>query len=127
MPPSDPTTPPVPTEAAQAAHDALMARLVEACYIQAITLAKVADVPPRHIPRLLICAATHGIDKSIALFQRRQELDAAGVPFRPEDRAALHVRILEDLTELEQALVEAGEAIDAIKTSFVVTPSTLIS
>lgn len=124
-----PDTPDPPVETpAQAAQMALMVDLVEACYYQAVTLAKVARMPPQYIPRTLICAAVHGIEQSIALYRRRDDLDVRGAaPFQPEQRAALHARIAEDMTELADALVEAGDSLDTVRESFAVPASTLIS
>jgi len=115
-------------EMAEALHNELMARLVEAMYIQAITLLKVTNLPPRHIPRLLFCAATHGIEKSMSNYARREELAAAGTaPFPRQERAGHHTRILEDIAELEAVLTEGGESLKQIRAAFTVPTSTLIS
>ena len=109
-------------------HDQLMARLVEAMYIQAVTLAKVTNIPARHLPRLLFCAATHGIEKTMSVYARRDDLAASGAaPFPREERAALHARILEDMAELEAVLAEGAVSIAQIRDSFIVPASTLVS
>ncbi len=108
--------PQTPDEAAEAGnpftpeqqrkHDELMARTTEAIYVNAVTISKVTLIPATMIPRLIVCGAVFGIQKQIEHYQRREDHHNT-IPFRHEERHALQQRIIEDCTELQDAMTEA--------------------
>jgi hypothetical protein len=99
------------TPAEQRMHDALMARVTEAIYIQAAATTKATNIPPEMLPRLIVCAAVHGVQKAIEAYQRREDQHHV-IPFTREHRHDFQQRIIEDCTELQDAM---GEAIDNLR------------
>lgn len=120
-------TPAAPTAAdtaAEAAHDALMARLIEAVYIQGVTSAKLVSLPAKFIPRTLVCAAVRGIEK---LIEQYVACEQSAHPYSPQARAAVQARIQEDMAELTAALTEAQESLATVRAEFSMPQSKLIS
>lgn len=124
----DPETPAADPEPSpeQVAHDALMNRIIEASYIQTLALAKVAQIRASFVPRTLICAAVHGVEKQIDSYARR-EAQADVIPFNRRERSEMKARIIDDLSEIEAAMNDASESIAAVRASFTIAPSDLIS
>jgi hypothetical protein len=113
-------------KAAEAAHDALMARLIEAVYIMGVSCTKLAGLPAQFIPRVLVCAAVRGIEKSLENFLRVSEPDNPRGASR-QQIAALQVRLNDDMTELQAALTEATESLATLRAELTVPQSNLIS
>src|SRR5688572_5542934 len=113
-------------KAAEAAHDALMARLIEAVYIMGVSCTKLANVPAQFIPRVLVCAAVRGIEKSLENFLRVSEPENPRAASR-QQIAALQARLTDDMVELSAALTEATDSLATLRAELNVPQSNLVS
>ena len=113
-----------PTDEQQAAHQAAMDRAIQGIYAAACIVGQVGQLPPQLIPRLMVCATVHSLERLITIYRTR---DQHPETFPQQERQVLLARILGDCDDATGAMTEALQSIGELRALILTPESKLVS
>lgn len=115
---------PEPTDAQQAEHQAAMDRAIQGIYTAACVVGQVGLLPPQLLPRLMVCATVHSLERLITIYRQR---DQQPETFPQQERQALLTRILGDCDDAKAAMTEALQSVGELRALILTPESKLVS
>ena len=118
------TETPDPTDRQQAEHQAAMDRAIQGIYTAACVVGQVGQLPPQLLPRLMVCATVHSLERLITIYRQR---DQHPETFPQQERQALLTRILGDCDDAKIAMTEALQSVEELRALILTPKSKLVS
>ena len=122
-------TPPDPTDAQQAEHQAAMDRAIQGIYTAACVVGQVALLPPQLLPRLMVCATVHSLERLITIYRQKEEQrkQHGEMAWPAEERHRMITRILSDCDDATVAMTEALRSVEELRALILTPESKLVS
>ena len=123
------TTPLTLEEQQQAAHQAAMDRAIQGIYTSACVVGQVGQLRPELLPRLMVCATVHSLERLITIYRQKEEQrkQHGEMAWPAEERHRMITRILSDCDDATVAMTEALQSVGKLRAIILTPESKLVS